>query len=177
MKKGNSKEYGKVAQRLHWLIAFLIFLMSLLGLMMSGQPAGFMKSTLLNIHVLSGFGLAILTFARLLWKWFDSAPHHPDKLSPLNLLAYKSTHLFIYVALILMVTSGITMAFSFRFSFLPLSISQNFTVGLSSLFLFHKLIFVMLWCLIIGHICGVLYYQFRKADVLSRMGLNWFIKS
>ena len=176
MNKGNSEEYGKVAQRLHWLMAFLIFLMSLLGLMMSGQPASFMNSILLNLHILGGFGLAVLTLARLFWKWFDKAPDHPDQLSQLNLLAYKGTHLFIYVSLILMVTSGITMALSFWLPFLPWVISNNFTMGRSTLFLFHKLIFVILWSLIIGHICGVLYYQFRKSDVLSRMGLNWFVK-
>ncbi|MBU2511492.1 cytochrome b/b6 domain-containing protein [bacterium] len=174
MIQGNSRKYGKPAQLLHWLIATLVFFMSLLGLFMSGQPAGSEKSTLLSIHIATGFVLTVLVVIRVAWKWFDITPAPPDQLSPFNLFAYKTTHVLMYISLFALLTSGITMALSFRISFLPFQIATDIKISRLHLFLFHKSIFVILWCLIAGHIGGVLYYQVKKSDVLSRMGITWF---
>lgn len=176
MRKGNAKEYGKVAQRLHWLVAALVLLMSALGFLMSGQPAGSEKSPLVIVHILFGCVLTVSVLFRVIWKWFDVAPDPPSKLSPLNLLGFKSTHVLIYVALFTMALSGLTMALSFQIPFLPLSISGGVRIGLPQLFLFHKLMVVILWGLIAGHVGGVLYYQLAKGDVLSRMGIKRFNK-
>ena len=155
-------------------VAHLMFFMTLLGILMSGQPTGPGKSTLLNIHVVTGFVLVVLVIIRIAWKWFDITPDPPDKLSPLNLFAYKTTHVLIYISLFALLTSGLTMALSFRLSFLPLLITENIRIGQSGLFLFHKLMLVILWCLIASHVGGVLFYQMKKSDVLSRMGITWF---
>lgn len=176
MIKGNSIKYGKLAQLLHWVVAIYVFSISTIGILMWVRPSGFDPSTLINVHIVVGRMLAFLVVARVVWKWFDVTPGLPDRLSFINRIAYKTTHLSIYALLIAISISGITLALSLQSASLSLFTGESFRIDKTSLYLFHKLLVVILWCLIFGHVGGVLSYQFRKSDILSRMGVTWFLK-
>lgn len=109
--KSNDTRYGTVAVLIHWISALLILV--LLG---SGFRSGFVddtetKAAVLRIHVPVAMLVLILTIGRLIWWWrFDrkplalaGAPHWQQSIA-------RWTHRLLYLALLLLLASGITMS-------------------------------------------------------------------
>ncbi len=174
--RSTNSEYGKIAQMLHWGVACLIFIMGTIGITLAIIEKSVVRTTLLNIHIGIGIVLSVFVIIRIIWKFNDNSPDPPEKLSSLHLLAFKLTHIFIYIVAVALITSGIVMAISLGFDILPFKPIVGIYIGKTAVFIFHILMFLFLMGLIAGHVGGVIIYQITKSDVLSRMGLTWFKK-
>jgi cytochrome b561 len=168
--KGNSEEYGIVAQGLHWVTAILVVLMIPLGFYMarvSYDPLFY------RVHIFLGFAVLVLTLFRILWIFIDERPDRPSDMSQANFYVYKGVYVLLYVALVAMTLTGLGM---FILSDLPSFFfgAEEFTTDLSTLpprpghFAFALLLTILL----LLHLGGVLLHQFTKSDVLGRMGLK-----
>jgi len=175
MEKASALKYSKPSQLLHWVTAVLVFWMGIFGVLMFLASSRSDQGFFLRFHLIGGLLLVGIHLIRLAWRWFDSAPPPPERLSPLNRLLFKATHWAIYAVLSVLLISGIGMLFAFTPALLPFSISPFLSAHRSLLFFSHLFLFVALFGLVAGHVGGVLYYQVRKGDVLSRMGIRWFV--
>lgn len=98
--------YGNVAKFFHWLIAFLIFCMILLGFLMVGKK-------LTNIHQLTGLTIFTLTACRLIWKLCNPTVKLPDTVSKLEKIAAHTVQILLYVCMFGMPLSGWAMSTAF----------------------------------------------------------------
>ncbi len=103
--------YGTVAVLIHWTSAILIFV--LLG---TGFRAGFsedvaMKAAALRVHLPVAIAVLLLTAARLVWWWrADRKPAPLPGLPAWQETAARLTHRALYVAILLLLASGIAMS-------------------------------------------------------------------
>lgn len=175
--KSSATEYGRIAQGLHWIVAILVFTMGIIGTIHASMEKGLAKSTLLNVHIIVGIALAVLVCLRILWRLVDQSPDPPSHLGPFRLQIFKLVHIFIYLCFAGLFISGISLAITLGTDILPMHVTPGIKIGRFSLFLFHMASVISLIGLITAHIGGVLSYQFTKSDVLSRMGITWFINT
>ncbi|MBU3914841.1 cytochrome b/b6 domain-containing protein, partial [bacterium] len=163
-------DYGKISQILHWLIATLIMTMSVIGVTLAIIEKSIGRTTLLTVHIGVGGVLSVLILIRIVWKAGNVTPNPPDGLSPLHVLGFRLTHIFLNSVAIALVASGIIMALNWGMDILPIKTIAGIYIGRSTVFYFHILMFTFLMGLIGGHVGGVIIYQVTKSDVLSRMG-------
>ena len=165
--------YGPVTQAIHWTSALLILSMLPLGLVMTRIVEGAAQQSMYRAHVSIGLIVLALTALRLVWRLVEPWAPPPPGLSALREKVFKWTHILLYVAVISMVTSGVAMLLSSDVSVLPTRVVpadiQDVPPRASHRFLSQ--VFIALLAL---HIGGVMQYQLRKGDVLSRMGVPWF---
>jgi len=168
--------YGGVAIAIHWLTALAIILMLASGLSAGNMTDDAAKLGLLRFHAVTGILVGLLTLFRILW-WiaFDRQPNdHPD-LSRFQRLASHVVHYGLYVAILVMVSSGIaTGALSGGGAQLtgaaPLPLPD---FSLAPPFTVHGLVARLLIALVIGHVGAALWHQFIRRDrLLARMGLG-----
>ena len=97
--KNSKTHYGSFTIGLHWLFAFLIIVMIILGYAMSGHFA-------IMIHKSIGLVLFVLAVIRIVWIHINPGPAYPDFISTLEKRAAITTKYFIYVCLIAMPITG-----------------------------------------------------------------------
>ena len=170
--KGNSVRYGAVAIALHWISAFVA--LAMLG---TGFAASFaaepQKVVLLRIHVPLGITVLVLTFGRIVWRFIDTRPKDPAGQPRWQALAAHSVHTLLYLALLVMGTSGIGLivlsgaaAVLFLGASGPLPDFAAFTPMAA-----HAAAALALLAFVALHVGAALYHQFVRRDRLfSRMG-------
>jgi cytochrome b561 len=162
--------YGSVAKFFHWVIAFLMLGMLLLGYFMAGQ-------TVVDIHKLTGLFILSLVSCRLIWKLLNASPQLPDTVSGLEKFAAKSVQALLYVCMFGMPLSGWAMATAFGFApHLGTIAIPMPTIAIdqaqADLFQFiHNTLAYVLIALIGLHLLGALKHQFMDKDprVLNSM--------
>lgn len=171
--EGPRTTYTGVAQAVHWASALLILAMLPMGLVMTRIGAGSAQESLYRAHVAVGLVVLALTAFRLVWLLFHRWPAPPPKLSPLNERALAGTHILLYAVLLAMVMSGVGM--------LALSGAAPSPAGLTPADIedvpprmAHSVLSKVFIALLVVHLAGVLNYQLRKGDTLSRMGVRGF---
>jgi len=171
--KSDASKYGKIAQAFHWISALLIFTMLPMGITMTRIADGATKDTLYKAHVAVGVLVLILTILRIIWLFIEPRPEVPPGLSPARVWVFKGVHVLLYVFLLLLTVSGVSMLLS---SGIGLSIGgvtpEAILRDLTPLKV-HGITSKLYIALLIAHIGGGLQYQFTKSDVLSRMGVTW----
>lgn len=165
--RSSSIRYGKVAVSIHWLSALAVILMLWSGLAMDNNDD--LVGTLLPWHVALGVVVGVLTLFRIVW-WlaFDKHPAPQQGISRLQARLAQIVHLGLYVAIVVMVASGIAM--------LALSGAAPAIFGGGPLPKFddlapyaaHALVSRLLIALALGHIGAALFHQFIKRDRLIR---------
>lgn len=168
--KSSTDRYGAVAAAIHWLTALAIILLLISGQVMGGPNLG----TILPFHVALGLLVGVLTLFRIVWWLFlDRQPVPVTGLSSAQHLAARLVHLGLYLAILVMVASGIAMvALSgaapqiFGGGVLP-----NFTA--LPPFAAHDLVSKLLLVLALGHVGAALWHQLIKRDgLIGRMGFG-----
>jgi cytochrome b561 len=100
--------YTRTAIVLHWLIAVFAFAQISLGLWMIGIPKAppGIRVYWFNVHKSIGITLGLLILVRLLWRLTHRAPPLPTTVLAWQRVAAKTSHVLLYVCMIVMPVSG-----------------------------------------------------------------------
>lgn len=167
--KSSTDRYGSVAAGIHWLSALAIILMLASGLAMGNDDA--LVPTVLPVHVSLGILVGLLTLFRIIWWWiFDRQPRPVAGMSVAQERAARLVHLGLYVAILIMVASGVGMLA------LTGAAAAIFSGGVlpdfsdAPPYFMHWLMSRALIALALGHIGAALWHQFAKRDgLIGRM--------
>jgi cytochrome b561 len=100
-----SARWGTLARFLHWLIAFLILGLFVVGLIMEDLP-GDSRKLVYALHKSFGLFVLALVLLRILWRLTNRAPAEIESI-PLHMkLAAKAGHLGLYALMIAVPLSG-----------------------------------------------------------------------
>jgi cytochrome b561 len=172
--KSTSSHYGSVAIAIHWTSAAAIVFTFAAGLAAANIEDPARVAPVLFTHV--GLGLLVLVLTLLRIVWWLAADRHPTPLpnQPAWQMALASiVHTTIYVAILLMASSGIaTLALS---GAVPQLLSGAPLPDLSQLppRIAHGIMSRLLLALLVVHIAAAVYHQWVRGDrLLSRMGIG-----
>jgi len=98
--------YGSVARLFHWAIAAMVLVQIPAGIAMTSEPLSGFSDPLFILHKGMGSLLLVLIVARAIWRLWHRPPPFPDYMPPLEQRIAGSTHIVIYVLLIVMAVSG-----------------------------------------------------------------------
>jgi cytochrome b561 len=105
--KNNRLQYGVVSVFLHWLVAFTVFGLFLLGLWMTGLDyyhSWYQRGP--NLHRAVGVLLFLTMAVRLFWRWRTGVPEPLVSHSRLERVAAHLVHVLLYLALFGVMISG-----------------------------------------------------------------------
>ena len=174
--RNTTTEWGSLAKVLHWLIAIGLFVLLYLGLEQAGMERGDEKSRIRFIHGSIATGLLLLMTIRIIWRFMNDVPAHPEGNSRVQRVISDVVHWGLYLAVFSQLLVGALMNGTgdrglpfFGIFSIPLPIAENhdaheFWEGV------HEFMWKPIAALIVLHILGSLYNHFvRKNDVLRRM--------
>ena len=167
--RSSTTRYGAIPASIHWLSALAVLLMLASGLVMDN--ADDLVPAILPFHVTLGLLVGVLTlFCIAWWVFFDTRPQPVAGMSKAQEWAARLVHLGLYVAIAVMVASGIAM--------LALTGAAPAVFGGGVLpefddvppYFMHGLMSRILIGLALGHIGAALFHQFIKRDgLIGRM--------
>lgn len=165
----SNDRYGAVAASIHWLSALAVLLMLGSGLAMGNEDD--LVPTVLPMHVALGVLVGVLTLFRVAWWWFfDRHPAPVAGMSQAQEWAARLVHLGLYVAILIMVASGIGMvaltgAAPAIFGGAPLPDFSD-----APPHAMHELMSRLLIGLVLAHVAAALWHHFVKRDgLIGRM--------
>jgi cytochrome b561 len=171
------KRYHPLLIVLHWLLAFMIIFMLLVGLLslkwMPNNPA---KLLPLGFHMATGILILVLMLVRLVVRVTTKKPEPATAGNRFLDFIGKLTHYALYLFAILMAISGIGVAskaglFTIVFGASGAPLPVDFFVY--PVRYAHGYIALILLALIALHFAAAMYHQFfRKDRLLSRMGIG-----
>ena len=107
MKHNTIHQYNWLAKFFHWFTFLILIIQIPLGFILVRLDFSDLRITIENIHVIAGITVFYITIFRLIYKFFSQSP----KLMPAAFvgqkLIAKLNHIFLYVALLTITTSGI----------------------------------------------------------------------
>lgn len=174
--RNSNLSYGFVAKFLHWIIAFLVLFMLILGFLLDSLSHGLRADFFYDLHKSIGLSVLILMVIRLFWRMMNKVPELPFTTPGWEKLLSKTTHILFYLALILMpldgwimsVTSGYAPSYFGLFT-LNLPIEKNKALA-DFMTQVHQFLAWTLIVLITVHILAALkHYLFNKDTILQRM--------
>lgn len=177
LSKSTSAQYGRTAQRYHWISALLIIAMIPLGFIMQNVENESVRLILYRSHVVIGAVILLMTIARIVWRRKDINPEPPEGLDGLHLKVFNAVHVLLYALIFVLTLSGIgTIALGGMGDFLSGVPSSQLPTDVSELGprRAHGITARIYIALLVGHIGGVVFHQVTKSDVFGRMGINWF---
>ncbi len=169
-----SQRYDTVSQSLHWLMAFLLIGMLVMGLTFETIPDEWRKSAV-TTHKATGILLLGLVLMRVLWRFIKPAPALLPAPRPQKIMA-TLTHGILYGLMVIIPLLGLLMVSArgravdfFGLVQIPPLIAESDTVG-AAFYKWHVLGAYILIGLICLHIVGALYHSFILKDgTLRRM--------
>ncbi|MCG2643016.1 cytochrome b [Bradyrhizobium sp. GCM10023182] len=120
----SDKDYGAIAQTLHWLTVVLVILAWMLGIFGDVLQKGESRQTGLAIHIAAGSAILILLVARLIWRSINPPPVSEANefgawLARWGDPAAAIAHYTLYALLVAVPVAGIVLQFA-RGNALPL---------------------------------------------------------
>ena len=167
----STAKYDTVTQIVHWVSAALILGMIPLGLIMHELPDGTQKQVMYNVHVTVGMGVIGVTVFRLVWLASRRWPGPLPELSASRLKVFTATHVILYITLVVVLLSGVAMILASGMVPVPGAIRPEDIRDVLPRTI-HNLMTKALILALIVHVVGVVDYQLRKGDTLSRMGIT-----
>jgi cytochrome b561 len=174
--KNTTDRYGIVGKLLHWVVAFCVLGMLLVGSLL-GVLAGPTQGAVYGWHKSLGMTLLALMIIFMFWSARNIKPNYPAGMHFSQLALAKVVRYLLYISVTAMCLSGwiFTTAkgkppvlwgwFNLPAPFVPLSASLGHTVRQ-----WHTYLAWTILGLVILHVIGALYHHFvRKDDVLRRM--------
>ena len=174
--RNTTSEWGSLAKALHWLIAIGIFVLIYLGLEQAGMERGDEKTRIRFIHASIASGVFFLMTLRLIWRWMNETPAHPEGIALVHKLTASIVQWGLYVTVFIQLvsgamtvaTNGTNLPFFGLFS-IPLPVSENHDAH-EFWEEIHETAWIAVAVLIGIHILGALYNHFvLKNDVVRRM--------
>lgn len=171
--KGNSQQYGRIAQIFHWLSMFLIVGLAMGGTIMTRFVDGDQQVLMYRFHVTVGLLVLALTVARIIWIFVDVRPGSPPKLEGAQKAAFTWNHNLLYVVIAIMVFSGVGMLLLSNIGLSPANVTPDAIQNVTPRTV-HDVVSKVFIVLFILHLGGVIMYQVQEGDTFSRMGVPWF---
>jgi cytochrome b561 len=172
--KSTTDRYGAVAIALHWTSALAVVGALAGGLVMANSADPEIVRTILPIHIALGSTALVLTLARIVWWiWGDSRPEPVAGQKAAQELAARSVHALLYVAILVLGTSGIATvilsgAVPALLSGAPLPDFDRLIPRMA-----HGLMSKALLVLLALHVGAALWHQLVRRDhLLARIGLG-----
>lgn len=108
--KSTTDRYGATAVSIHWLSAILVLVLIVLGFRAAGTVDPAAKAAILRLHLPIGIAVLALTALRIVWwRRFDRKPDPIGGSPQWQKGAAQVVHVLIYIVLIGMIASGISM--------------------------------------------------------------------
>jgi len=172
--KSSANRYGTVAIALHWTSALAILGALAGGLVMAGSADANVVRTILPIHIALGSTALVLTLARIgWWIWGDRRPLPAPGQPAAQELAARIVHGLLYLAILVLGTSGIaTVVLS---GAVPALLSGAPLPDFDTLIprIAHGVLGKALIVLLAAHVGAALWHQFVRRDhLLARMGVG-----
>jgi cytochrome b561 len=107
----DTARYNTVAMLLHWLMAFTIIGLIIVGFVMGDLPRGDpLKFQLYQLHKSTGLTILALAVIRILWRLAHRPPALPASMQPWERFAASATHLAFYVLMLAVPLTGWAIA-------------------------------------------------------------------
>jgi len=177
--RNTTTEWGSPAKALHWIIAIGVFILLYLGLEQAGMERGDEKSEIRLIHASIATVLLFLMTIRIVWRFINDIPDHPDGIAPLQRMVAKVVHWGLYITVLGQLLAGAMISGTggrglplFNRVSIPLPVAESeegheFWEGV------HEFAWKPLAAIIVIHILAALYNHFvLKNNVLRRMTLG-----
>jgi cytochrome b561 len=174
--RNTTTEFGSLAKALHWLVAAGLLVLIYLGLEQAGMERGPDKEEIRFIHASIAMTVLFLMTVRIVWRFLNDIPAHPDGMAKWQRLTASVVHWGLYAAVFLqLVSGGMTVATGgkalpfFGLFSIPLPVTENrdaheFWEEI------HEFAWRIVAVLIVIHVLGAVYNHFiAKNDVLRRM--------
>ena len=168
-RRSTQQTYGSIARTMHWCSLALISLMVMLGMTMTRIDGG-ANDAMYRAHVAVGLLVSVITIARVIWRIVEPTPE-PIPMPPWRRRLYLANHYGLYIGLVLLALTGISILVSNDAGIAPWSIHAA-DIEESSAGDAHFALVIVYTGLYLMHVIGVLSYQRTKGDVLARMGVR-----
>lgn len=174
--KNTTDSFGFITKSFHWVIAFLIIAMLVLGYFLEDIPAA-QQGLAYNAHKSIGIIILTLMVLRLGWRWCNVQPAYSSTYPAVLGFLARISHYAIYFVAIAMPVSGWVMStaagkapYFFGWLYFPMpGISQN-SILAGQAFQFHGILAVVLIVLLSLHLAAAFFHHFVLRDnVLLRM--------
>ena len=165
--------YDRATRWLHWASAVLVVGIFLLGWGAHWVPRGEPRMMVRSVHITLGAVLTLLLVVRIVWRRHHGV-HLESSTSAMESLAVRLFHVLLYVAMIVMVTSGI-VAVWFRgvnlFDWMTIPAFDPSNKPMRRLLVdIHEFVAYGLMGLTGLHVLFALWHQYRLKDgVMHRM--------
>lgn len=174
--RNTTTEYGLLAKALHWLIAIGLFVLLYLGLQQADMDSGDERSRIRFIHASIATVLLGLMTIRIIWRWMNDVPAHPEGMPAWQNLAANIVHWGLYIAVFAQLFSGAAVIGTggrglpvFGLFSIPLPFAEDHDAH-EFWEEVHEFTWKVVAILIAVHILAALYNHFvAKNDVLRRM--------
>lgn len=173
--RNSTHDYGSVAILLHWLIAFIVIGLTILGLYMVRLPLSLPKIRYYGWHKEWGMLVLGLIVVRLLWRWMNVLPQL-TYLPRWEQNSARFVHRLFFIVLILMPLTGwlISSATGFPVSFFGLFLLPDLIPPSEHSRIFFQDVHRVMGYFLIGvlslHVIAALKHHFiNKDDILRRM--------
>ncbi len=162
---------------LHWLVAFFVIAEFAVLWHFHGMSHDASDWRLyFNLHLFFGFIVFILVAFWIGWRIGHKPPVYPESLSKGERFLARSIYFLLYFSLLLLpITGFLKLVYGPPITFLgkPLHFWSKANPELYDLFnLLHKVLFIVLICLLLIHLAGLLLQVFRRNGIFSRMFLS-----
>jgi len=174
--RNTETEYGTLAKALHWLVAIGLLALIYLGLEQAGMERGDEKSRIRFIHASIATITLILMTIRVVWRFMNDTPAHPDGMPGWQRMMSSIVHWGLYITVFVQLFAG-ALVFGtggkgipvFNLFSIPVPVAENHDAhewweGV------HEFAWIPVAFLLTIHVLGALYNHFVvKNDVLRRM--------
>ncbi|MFH5773800.1 cytochrome b [Paracoccus sp. NGMCC 1.201697] len=165
------ERYRSTARLLHWIVALLVLPMIAAGLIMTQDGlARPLQDALFLLHKHIGLLVLFLALLRILYRWFNPAPPLPLSMPDWQRRVAQTSHVLMYVLLVVMPVSGFirVRAGGFPIELLdalgligPIPRSKELADTASAL---HQAAAFLLIALICLHVAATLYHALIRRD-------------
>lgn len=169
-------QYTATAKALHWIMAFALIALFVLGIYMHDLAFSPLKLKLYSCHKWAGVCIFLLVLVRLAWRVTHRPPALPDTMRPIEKLLAHGGHHTLYALMIVIPLSGWLMSSAKGFQTvlfgvwpLPDLLEKNEALG-ETLEQIHMGLNLFFAAVVIGHVGAALKHHFVNRDnVLTRM--------
>jgi len=108
--RNSSDSYGSITKFFHWGIVLAVYSMLAIGYIQGNLKNEAFADQVYNFHKLLGLTILCFMVFRLSWRMSNPRPGLPNTIPKWQMLLARVSHLFLYVTLFTMPTSGWIMS-------------------------------------------------------------------
>ena len=168
--KDHPASYSNPTKLFHWLSAILIIGIWVLGAVMTKLGDTPLQTTLYRTHIGIGLILLLITVIRVVWLFIDTHPK-PLPMASWRRVVFVWNHRLLYIVIVLQLVSGLAMLLLSGLSIIPNTITPDLIQDVPPKNA-HGILAKAFLLLFVMHVVGVLSYQFKEGQTLSRMGIG-----